>query len=451
MKRIICLLLVAALVLSLAGCGMVSDRVLAVEKAIDEIGEVTLESADRIAEARKAFDRLPEKEKKNVSNARKLVAAEEELQDLKNNGTVTELIDALWALRDIIPASAEEIEKLQARLDELPQKLRDRVNNSGRLEDAREVLAVSETIEALGDILPALKEVPARLKEAGEESLADVPEILAGAKESIDEALSAFDALDPELQRMLGNSTLLEDAKDWYQAAQYAVAEKHFGEWEMEKALELYRQFPEDYKETASRIASAENFLNWQAARADLPGKWVWDGQTSAGSDGKTYRADFPELTIRELQPDDAFAGIRFREKRLLYVELVPGTLKKAELSQTVLIKLHELRPKSFTAANIESYLHLDDHLDGGRQVYSGDIPTDTGPWEGARLVLHGGIHTHGTSGGSSWDHLLQMTITLQEDGRLRVEYYVRDRDKVTDPNALPAMAETVVFYYDKK
>ena len=355
MKRIICLLLVAALVLGLAGCGMVSDRVLAVEKAIDEIGEVTLESADRIAEARKAFDRLPEKEKKNVSNARKLVAAEEELQDLKNNGTVTELIDAIWALRDIIPASAEEIESLQEQIEALPQKLRDRVNNSGRLQEAREVLAVSETIEGLGEILPALKEVPARLKEAGEESLADVQELLDSAKESIDEALAEFDSLEPELQRMLGNSSLLEDAADWYQAAQYAVAEKYFGEWEMESALELYRQFPEDYKETASRIVSAENFLNWQAAQADLPGKWAWDGELAAGADGKTYRADFPELTIRELEPDEAFAGIRFREKRLLYVEIKASTVKKAELSKTVLNKLHELRPNSFTAANIES------------------------------------------------------------------------------------------------
>ena len=75
----------------------------------------------------------------------------------------------------------------------------------------------------------------------------------------------------------------------------------------------------------------------------------------------------------------------------------------------------------------------------------------ETGPWDGIRLVLFSGIHTHGTSGGSSWDHLLQMKIILQDDGRLRLEYYVRERDKVTDPNASPAMAETLVFFYDRK
>ena len=451
MKKTICLLLATTLILSLTGCGMVSDRVIAVEQTIETIGDVTLGSEDRIAEARKAYDRLPEKEKKNVSNARKLVAAEEELQDLKDNRTVTELIDAIWELRDITPDSADRIEALQAQLDSLPEKLRLRVINSGRLLDAREVLGVSETIGNLSGILPGLKELPGRLQENAKDSLADIPDILATAKEQIDIAQTASDALGQEQRRMLGNSGVLEEAAGCYQAALYQMAEKYFGEWEMESALELYRQFPENYKETAGRITAAENFLNWETSKAEAAGKWVWDGEMAVGADGRAFRADFPELSIRELEPDDSFIGIRCRDRRLLYVEIVTTSPKKAEMKQTVLNGLHELRPKSFTAVNIDSFLYLDDHLENSRAVYSGDIPTETGPWDGIRLVLFSGIHTHGTSGGSSWDHLLQMKIILQDDGRLRLEYYVRERDKVTDPNASPAMAETLVFFYDRK
>ena len=63
--------------------GMYDDVVFEVEDLIDDIGEVSLDSADAIADARAAYDALTEKQQQNVSNYDKLVAAEARLEELR--------------------------------------------------------------------------------------------------------------------------------------------------------------------------------------------------------------------------------------------------------------------------------------------------------------------------------------------------------------------------------
>ena len=57
MKKILCLLLAAAMVLSLAGCGK-SEAAQAVDDLIAAIGEVTLDSESAIREAEQAMAAL---------------------------------------------------------------------------------------------------------------------------------------------------------------------------------------------------------------------------------------------------------------------------------------------------------------------------------------------------------------------------------------------------------
>lgn len=78
MRKIIAIIISLCLVISLSACGK-SDSVLAAEKAISEIGEVSLESADVILHAQEICDQLSEKERAKVSNLQKLDDAKEQL------------------------------------------------------------------------------------------------------------------------------------------------------------------------------------------------------------------------------------------------------------------------------------------------------------------------------------------------------------------------------------
>ena len=78
MKRIISIIISFCLLLSLSACGK-SDSVLAAEKAISEIGTVSLESADAILHAQEICDQLSESERAKVSNLQKLDDAKEQL------------------------------------------------------------------------------------------------------------------------------------------------------------------------------------------------------------------------------------------------------------------------------------------------------------------------------------------------------------------------------------
>ena len=73
-----------ALTLKLKGYG--ENLILEVEKKIDAIGEVTLDSEAAIAEARAAYDALTPEQQEKISNYEKLTAAEARLAELKGSG-----------------------------------------------------------------------------------------------------------------------------------------------------------------------------------------------------------------------------------------------------------------------------------------------------------------------------------------------------------------------------
>ena len=80
-KNIGIILAILLAALCLAGCGK-SKEVKAVEKSIQEIGEVTKESKTQIDNARALYEALSEEEKNRVPNYDALERAEEELQEI---------------------------------------------------------------------------------------------------------------------------------------------------------------------------------------------------------------------------------------------------------------------------------------------------------------------------------------------------------------------------------
>lgn len=100
MKRVIALLLVSIICLSLCSCGK-SDAVKAVEEAISQIGDVSIDSGDAIAYAEKLYDILTDKEKTQVENRLVLTDAVDAYEKVVEAETERLRLESLTSLKAI--------------------------------------------------------------------------------------------------------------------------------------------------------------------------------------------------------------------------------------------------------------------------------------------------------------------------------------------------------------
>lgn len=130
MKRILSIFLVVILVFSLTGCQ--SSAAKAVDEAIADIGNVDLDSAGVIDNARTLFDQLTEEDRKSLKNTDVLLQAEETLR-------VLQVIDAIDHLPPVDYDVLPELNDVQAMYDALEtEEMRSRVTNYNVLKSAFE-------------------------------------------------------------------------------------------------------------------------------------------------------------------------------------------------------------------------------------------------------------------------------------------------------------------------
>ena len=110
----------------------------AVEKLIDAIGTVTLDSEEAIKAARDAYDALTEEQKAQVGNYQTLLDAEAKLADLKAADAVEKLIDAIGT---VTLDSEEAIKAARGAYDALTEEQKAQVGNYQTLLDAEAKLA----------------------------------------------------------------------------------------------------------------------------------------------------------------------------------------------------------------------------------------------------------------------------------------------------------------------
>ena len=465
MKKTLCILIAVILILCLAGCS--GSNVKAAEKAIADIGEVSSGSGEQIAAAREAFDNLSGKEKAKIGSADALaraeadyakICAEEAITGLSKAGTVSRqkleealeayyrldpelraqvdgvaLEDALQILRteeaiasfgQIGPDSKERLEQVEAMYNALGPELRDKVENAGRLEELQQIMDAVEAIELL-PVTPPYDAVD-----------------VAGAQK-------LYNALGPELQAEVTNSAKLKSALEYRELQEqkeeqdnseiYLKACDHMDRYEMTEALEYLRQLPEDFRDTAKKISSAEGYLAWAQARTDVQAKWVWDEKQAVGSDGSKYSADYKSLTIKETEDPGEFAEVNFREQRLFYVQIDTERPEMAQFMQSVLSRMPDLQKASFTASNCMNS--------------SGGLSIDCEAKNGTLLALYSSDEATTLSTYASTGSMYQkrtVNIYLQDDGRLRLECYITVFDGEADAKNTPTFNEHLTFYYDK-
>ena len=164
----------------------------AVEKLIDAIGTVTLDSEEAIKAARGAYDALTEEQKAQVGNYQTLLDAEAKLADLKAVDAVEKLIDAIGT---VTLDSEEAIKAARGAYDALTDAQKEQVGNYQTLLDAEVKLADLQAADAVEKLIDAIGTVTLDSEEA------------------IKAARGAYDALTEEQKAQVGNYQTLLDAE----------------------------------------------------------------------------------------------------------------------------------------------------------------------------------------------------------------------------------------------
>ena len=164
----------------------------AVEKLIDAIGTVTLDSEEAIKAARGAYDALTEEQKAQVGNYQTLLDAEAKLADLQAADAVEKLIDAIGT---VTLDSEEAIKAARGAYDALTDAQKEQVGNYQTLLDAEAKLADLQAADAVEKLIDAIGTVTLDSEEA------------------IKAARGAYDALTEEQKAQVGNYQTLLDAE----------------------------------------------------------------------------------------------------------------------------------------------------------------------------------------------------------------------------------------------
>ena len=164
----------------------------AVEKLIDAIGTVTLDSEETIKAARDAYDALTDAQKEQVGNYQTLLDAEAKLADLKAADAVEKLIDAIGT---VTLDSEETIKAARDGYDALTDAQKEQVGNYQTLLDAEAKLADLQAADAVEKLIDAIGTVTLDSEEA------------------IKAARGAYDALTDAQKEQVGNYQTLLDAE----------------------------------------------------------------------------------------------------------------------------------------------------------------------------------------------------------------------------------------------
>ena len=131
---------------------LVPDDVKAAEQVgelIDAIGDVTLDSYDNITAARTAYDKLSDNAKTLVGSYETLTAAEEALAQAEADA-VSAATDAIDEIGNVTADSKEKIDSAKDAYSAVPERLRDKVTNAETLDKAIERFAAIDEIKQAG-------------------------------------------------------------------------------------------------------------------------------------------------------------------------------------------------------------------------------------------------------------------------------------------------------------
>lgn len=149
MKKYLVVIMAVLMALCLCACGK-SEAVKAAEEKIAAIGEVTLDSEKRISAAEKAVEKLSDDELKQLDKAEELKKAREAYEELVLENKAAAVDSVIDQIGEVTLESAEKINAAQQAFEQLTEKEKGKVKNASLLTQAEEKRA--EALKLLGNM-----------------------------------------------------------------------------------------------------------------------------------------------------------------------------------------------------------------------------------------------------------------------------------------------------------
>lgn len=169
MKRIIALALCLFMILVLTACK--SEEAKRVDKMIDDIGTVTLDSEEAISEAEHAVVSLDTEDRDQLENIDKLKEKRKEYTLLVNQEKVENVESLIDSIGEVSLTNTEKLEEAKTAYNALPKEAKELVSNYNIIEEAESTLStlrVDKVIALIDGIGTVTKESEEKIKEAEE-------------------------------------------------------------------------------------------------------------------------------------------------------------------------------------------------------------------------------------------------------------------------------------------
>ena len=194
-----------------------------VDKKIDALGEITLDSADTVKAARDAYNALTESQKALVKNLSVLEAAEAKLAELQaqaeaDKAAAKKVAGQIAAIGEVTLESEAAITAARAAFDGLTEAQQALVENA-------DVLTAAEAkLQELKDAVAQAEADKAAAKKVADQ-IAAIGEVTLESEAAITAARAAFDGLTEAQQALVENATVLTAAEAKLQELKDAAAQ----------------------------------------------------------------------------------------------------------------------------------------------------------------------------------------------------------------------------------
>ena len=222
MKKYLVVIMAVLMALCLCACGK-SEAVKAAEEKIAAIGAVTLDSEKRISAAEKAVEKLSDDELKQLDKAEELKKAREKYERLVESKAA--VVDSLIVqIGEVTIESEEKIEAARQEYDAVPASVKSRVKGLTELESAENMLImlraqrVDNLIDQIGEVtlesadkINAAQQAFNRLKKNEKAQVKNVSRLTRAREEFAALQKQEKEAKRAEALKLLGNMRLDED------------------------------------------------------------------------------------------------------------------------------------------------------------------------------------------------------------------------------------------------
>lgn len=222
MKKYLVVIMAVLMALCLCACGK-SEAVKAAEEKIAAIGEVTLDSEKRISAAEKAVEKLSDDELKQLDKAEELKKAREKYERLVESKAA--VVDSLIVqIGEVTIESEEKIEAARQEYDAVPASVKSRVKGLTELESAENMLImlraqrVGNLIDQIGEVtlesadkINAAQQAFNRLKKNEKAQVKNVSRLTRAREEFAALQKQEKEAKHAEALKLLDNMRLDED------------------------------------------------------------------------------------------------------------------------------------------------------------------------------------------------------------------------------------------------